>query len=102
VGETQKHKAFTARRVEALTPWRPERRSPCGHWAVARVSTGVPRRARRGCLREAGSRNGLRSAGFTEPGGAMNLRLGAGLTAAWMLAFAVRGGLRGRVQNPAA
>jgi hypothetical protein len=32
----------------------------------------------------------------------MNLRLGAGLTAAWMLAFAVRGGLRGRVQNPAA
>ena len=55
MGETQKHKAFTARRVEALTPWRRERRSPCGHWAVARVSTGVPRRARRGCLREAGS-----------------------------------------------
>jgi hypothetical protein len=34
------------------------------------------------------------SAGFTEPGGAMNLQLGAGLTAAWMLAFAVWGGLR--------
>jgi hypothetical protein len=36
------------------------------------------------------------STGFTEPGGAMNLQLGAGLTAAWMLAFAVWGGLRGR------
>jgi hypothetical protein len=36
------------------------------------------------------------SAGFTEPGGPMNLELGAGLTAAWMLAFAVWGGLRGR------
>jgi hypothetical protein len=35
------------------------------------------------------------SAGFTEPGGPMNLQLGAGLTAAWMLAFAVWGGLRG-------
>ena len=34
------------------------------------------------------------SAGFTEPGGAMNLLLGAGLTATWMLAFAVWGGLR--------
>jgi hypothetical protein len=27
--------------------------------------------------------------GFTEPGGAMNLLLGAGLVAAWMLAFAI-------------
>jgi hypothetical protein len=36
------------------------------------------------------------SSGFTEPGGAMNLQLGAGLTAAWMLAFAVWGGLRTR------
>lgn len=36
------------------------------------------------------------SSGFTEPGGAMNLQLGAGLTAIWMLAFAVWGGLRGR------
>jgi len=34
------------------------------------------------------------SAGFTEPGGAMNLQLGAGLVAAWMLAFAVWGGVR--------
>jgi hypothetical protein len=34
------------------------------------------------------------SAGFTEPGGAMNLQLGAGLTAIWMLAFAVWGGFR--------
>ena len=41
------------------------------------------------------------SAGFTEPGGPMNLQLGAGLTAAWMLAFAVWGGLRGRQENPA-
>jgi len=42
------------------------------------------------------------STGFTEPGGPMNLQLGAGLTAAWMLAFALWGGLRGRVQNPVA
>jgi hypothetical protein len=40
------------------------------------------------------------SAGFTEPGGPMNLQLGAGLTAAWMLAFAVWGSLRGRHDNP--
>lgn len=39
------------------------------------------------------------SVGFTEPGGPMNLQLGAGLTAAWMLAFAVWGGLRGRREN---
>lgn len=37
------------------------------------------------------------SSGFTQPGGAMNLQLGAGLTAGWMLAFALWGGLRGRV-----
>jgi hypothetical protein len=36
------------------------------------------------------------SAGFTEPGGAMNLLLGAALTASWMLAFAIWGGIRGR------
>jgi hypothetical protein len=36
------------------------------------------------------------STGFTEPGSTMNLQLGAGLTAAWMLDFAVWGGLRGR------
>jgi hypothetical protein len=35
------------------------------------------------------------STGFTEPGGPMNLQLGAGLTAAWMLAFAFWGGLWG-------
>jgi hypothetical protein len=39
------------------------------------------------------------SAGFTEPGGAMNLLLGAGLTATWMLAFAVWGGIRGYAQS---
>jgi hypothetical protein len=38
------------------------------------------------------------SAGFTEPGGAMNLQLGAGLVWAWMLAFAAWGGVRGRLQ----
>jgi hypothetical protein len=36
------------------------------------------------------------SSGFTEPGGAMNLQLGAGLTATWMLPFAAWGGIRGR------
>ncbi|HXJ33059.1 MAG TPA: hypothetical protein VMS22_03395 [Candidatus Eisenbacteria bacterium] len=34
--------------------------------------------------------------GFTEPGGAMNLQLGAGLVWAWILAFAIWGGVRGR------
>jgi hypothetical protein len=42
------------------------------------------------------------STGFTEPGGPMNLQLGAALTAAWMLAFALWGGFRGRVRNPVA
>jgi hypothetical protein len=40
------------------------------------------------------------STGFTEPGGAMNLQLGAGLTATWMLAFAVWAGIRGRAVAP--
>ena len=35
------------------------------------------------------------STGFTEPGGAMNLQLGAGLVWVWMLAFAFWGGMRG-------
>ena len=35
------------------------------------------------------------STGFTEPGGAMNVQLGAGLFWAWILAFAVWGGIRG-------
>jgi hypothetical protein len=35
------------------------------------------------------------STGFTEPGGAMNLQLGAGLVAVWLLAFALWGGIRG-------
>jgi hypothetical protein len=39
------------------------------------------------------------TAGFTEPGGPMNLQLGAGLTAAWMFAFAVWGGIRGQHEN---
>lgn len=38
------------------------------------------------------------STGFTQPGGAMNLQLGAGLTLAWMLAFGIWGGVRGRVR----
>jgi hypothetical protein len=36
------------------------------------------------------------SKGFTQPGGAMNWQLGAGLTLGWMLAFAFWGGFRGR------
>jgi hypothetical protein len=43
--------------------------------------------------------------GFTEPGGAMNLQLGAGLVGLWIVAFAVWGGIRGRVplaSSPAA
>lgn len=39
------------------------------------------------------------STGFTQPGGAMNLQLGAGLTLAWILSFGVWGGLRGRAQD---
>jgi hypothetical protein len=35
------------------------------------------------------------SSGFTEPGGAMNLQLGAGLVLSWLLAFAVWAGVRG-------
>jgi xanthosine utilization system XapX-like protein len=35
------------------------------------------------------------STGFTEPGGAMNLELGAALVWIWILAFAVWGGIRG-------
>ena len=34
--------------------------------------------------------------GFTEPGGAMNLQLGAGLVLTWLLAFAVWAGVSGR------
>lgn len=40
------------------------------------------------------------STGFTEPGGAMNLQLGAGLVWAWMLAFSVWGGVRGGRRAP--
>lgn len=36
------------------------------------------------------------STGFTQPGGAMNLQLGASLTMAWILAFGIWGGVRGR------
>jgi hypothetical protein len=43
------------------------------------------------------------STGFTEPGGAMNLQLGAGLVGAWLLAFALWAGLRGvQVESGAA
>jgi len=41
------------------------------------------------------------STGFTQPGGAMNLQLGAGLTLAWMVAFGVWGGIKGRTLPPA-
>jgi hypothetical protein len=37
------------------------------------------------------------STGFTQRGGAMNLQLGAGLTLAWILAFGIWGGLRGKM-----
>lgn len=37
------------------------------------------------------------SSGFTEPGGAMNMQLGAALVVGWMVAFAAWGGLRGRL-----
>jgi hypothetical protein len=40
------------------------------------------------------------STGFTQPGGAMNMQLGAGLTLGWMLAFALWGGIRGRAHEP--
>ena len=40
------------------------------------------------------------SMGFTQPGGAMNMQLGAGLTLVWILAFGLWGGLRGRFPNP--
>ena len=36
------------------------------------------------------------SSGFTEPGGAMNLQLGAALVGIWLVAFGVWAGLRGR------
>ena len=35
------------------------------------------------------------SSGFTEPGGAMNLQLGAALVSIWLLAFALWAGIRG-------
>jgi hypothetical protein len=36
------------------------------------------------------------SSGFTQPGGAMNMQLGASLTLGWLVAFGIWGGLRGR------
>ena len=36
------------------------------------------------------------STGFTQPGGAMNMQLGGGLTLAWIVALGFWGGLRGR------
>jgi hypothetical protein len=39
------------------------------------------------------------SSGFTEPGGAMNLQLGAALVSIWLVAFAVWAGLYGRFQR---
>jgi hypothetical protein len=40
--------------------------------------------------------------GFTQPGGAMNMQLGAGLTLAWLLSFAIWGGFRGRFADSTA
>jgi hypothetical protein len=42
------------------------------------------------------------STGFTQPGGAMNMQLGAGLTLAWLLSFAIWGGFRGRFDHSTA
>jgi hypothetical protein len=39
------------------------------------------------------------STGFTQPNGAMNFQLGAGLTVGWLLAFGIWGGLWGRQHN---
>jgi len=41
------------------------------------------------------------STGFTQPGGAMNMQLGATLTVGWLVAFGLWGGLRGRAMKPA-
>ena len=38
------------------------------------------------------------TSGFTEPGGAMNMQLGAGLTMLWLFSFAFWAGLKGRTQ----
>jgi len=40
--------------------------------------------------------------GFTQPGGAMNMQLGATLTVMWLVAFGVWAGLRGHIMEPAA
>jgi hypothetical protein len=40
------------------------------------------------------------SSGFTQPGGAMNMQLGATLTLGWLVAFGIWGGLRGRAMKP--
>src|SRR5262249_28043224 len=40
------------------------------------------------------------STGFTQPGGAMNMQLGATLTVSWLVAFGLWGGLRGRATIP--
>jgi hypothetical protein len=40
------------------------------------------------------------SSGFTEPGGAMNMQLGAGLVMTWLLAFAIWAGIRGPAEEP--
>ena len=39
------------------------------------------------------------STGFTQPGGAMNMQLGGGLTLAWILAFGFWGGARGQFER---
>ena len=39
------------------------------------------------------------SSGFTQPGGAMNMQIGATLTLGWLVAFGFWGGLRGQTIN---
>src|SRR5262249_60224623 len=39
--------------------------------------------------------------GFLQPGGAMNMQLGAMLTLTWLLAFGVWGGVRANAMSPA-
>jgi hypothetical protein len=39
------------------------------------------------------------TSGFTQPGGAMNMQLGASLTLVWLVAFGLWGGLRGHPMN---
>jgi len=73
----------------------------CGA-STGRPVAGVARVPRCRCSRQAGDRDLtiFGYSGFTEPGGAMNMQLGAGLTVAWLLAFAIWAGLHERRGEP--